>query len=296
MSTDLALRSTVREIVAVFAQAEADVRAAFATIAAAEDRLNNAFAMGEIHRPFRVSACGQRWTDNYKEPDEAIRLLSRPAWRTILERFELRRFLSIARWEALEKQIEEDRMPPITEESVTTFLFGQLSQAREHLEEAIHEVFEWLRPKRYTRAGQLKTNSELEVPSKVILPYVVHRGYRGFEVDYDRRQNLVALENVFRSLDGQGVITGYESELETAIKTSADGEGETPLFTFRACLNRNLHLTFKRADLLARFNALAGGKRLRPAETEEERLRREVREARAENERLKRQAAREATS
>ena len=292
MTTDLALHATVRELCAAFVSAERDVRAAFAQIVAAEERLGAAFAMGEHYARIHVSACGSSYRDNFKDPDEAVKLMARGAWRAIVERFELRRFMSIKRWEELTKAIDEDGLPSITEEHVMGFLFAQLSQAREHLTEAVHEVFEWLRPHAHTRTGQLKTNSELEVPGKVILGYVVSRRWtgKGFEVDYRRRQHLVALENVFRALDGRGAIPGYQSALETAISAAEGGEGETDLFTFRACLNHNLHLTFRRPDLLARFNAIAGGKRLRPAESEEDALRREVAKARAENERLRRSA------
>lgn len=293
MNTDLAYRATVRELVRTFAEAEHDIRAAFAAIVAAEERLNAAFILGEHgHKDFHVSACGTRYHDNFKDPDQAIKLLARKAWYRVAERYELRRFMSIKRWDAFNREVDEDKMPAFTEEHVMGFLHAQLASARDHLTEAVNEVFEWLRPRAGSRVHALKTNSELEVPGKVILAYVVQGRWsgNGFEVDYHYRQNIVALENVFRALDGRGAITGYEPELETAIKASADGEGETDLFRFRCCRNRNLHLTFKRPDLLARFNAIAGGKRLRPAETEEERLRREVAQARAENERLRRSA------
>ena len=87
---------------------------------------------------------------------------------------------------------------------------------------------------------------------------------------------------MFNGLAGDGEICkGYYSQLQTEIEkreTAESGEGETALF--------------KRLDLLAQFNALAGGKNLRPAETEGEKLKREVAKARAENERLKRDATR----
>lgn len=120
---------------------------------------------------------------------------------------------------------------------------------------------------------------------------MVEHEWHGYRVDWRERQKLVALERVFHALAGDGRMNvAHESELAAAIGTAKDGVGETSLFAFRAHLNGRLHLRFKRPDLLARFNALAGGQRLRPAETEEERLRREVAKARAENERLKRQA------
>lgn len=76
---------------------------------------------------------------------------------------------------------------------------------------------------------------------------------------------LRALENVFTALDGKGSITKtHNGEIIDAINRSTDGTGETDYFRFRACRNRNLHLEFKRLDLLARLNQIAGGARLRP--------------------------------
>jgi len=53
--------------------------------------------------------------------------------------------------------------------------------------------------------------------------------------------------------------------VETAIGQSGrEGRGETPLFRFKAFRNQNVHLEFKRLDLLKRFNQIAGGRRLKP--------------------------------
>lgn len=306
---DLALRATVRELVAAFVEAEREVRESFARIAAAEDRVNAVFGnSAERYTGIRVSACSTNWRDNFRDPDEAIRLMRTAAWSSIVDRLELRRFMSIKRWDQLQRQLSAERhdrhvradlpeLPPITEESVMAFARDNLASAREMLQEAVEEVFEWLRPRGSTAESRLKTNSQLEVPAKVILPGVVEERWtgKGFEVEYRCRQNLVALERVFHALAGDGRMNvAGESELAAAIAASSDGTGETSLLRFKACKNGHLHLRFLSADLLARFNALAGGRRLRPAETDEERLRREVAQARAENERLKREAARRA--
>jgi hypothetical protein len=294
MTTDLVSRTTVRELVLAFASAEQEIRAAFAAIVAAEARVNAVFTLGEeSYKSIRVSACGSRYHDRFDDPDETIGLMTRAAWRTIVDRLELRRFMSIKAYDQMTKALDTEKLPPITEENVLRFAHDHLARARSYLRDAVGEVFEWLRPRKGTQTGDLKTNSELEVPSKVILGYVVERGWSsGFRVNYTRRQHLVALENVFNAIAGNGEICkGYQSLLETAIETAKDGEGETELFRFRCCLNGNLHLTFKRLDLLDRFNMLAGGKTLRPAQTEEERLRVEIAKARAENERLKRSKA-----
>jgi hypothetical protein len=129
-------------------------------------------------------------------------------------------------------------------------------------------VFEWLRP----HNSDYKRNSEYEVPEKVVLTWMVERKYfanSGYKVMYRQSQKLTAMENVFNALDGKGQISkSWKSELEQAIDALPAGvkRGETSLFEFTCHKNKNLHLTFKRADLLARFNQMAGGKRLRGAD------------------------------
>ena len=292
MSTDIAIRATARDLAIAFERAERDVRAAFAQIVAAETALNSVFGNVESYQSIRVSACGTRYHDNFRDVDETIEIMTRAAWHAIVDRLELRRFMSIKAYEAMTKALNEEKLPAITEENVARFGHDHLVRARDYLKEAVDEVFEFLRPRGWTRAGQLKTNTEMEVGERVILSCMVDSGYRAgtFRVSYHgiRAQQLTAMENVFSALDGRGEISkGYRSLLQTAIEAAEGGEGETDLFAFRGCKNGNLHLRFKRLDLLARFNQIAGGARLRPAESEEERLKREIARVKADNARLR---------
>lgn len=288
----LAFRTTVRDMVAAFVAAERDVRAAFAQLVAAQDAVNLVFSNGDTGRIY-VSACGTSYRDNFADADAAVAIMTRQAWRVIVDRLELQRFCSIARWKEIENQLDREKLPAITEQNVLDFYRHHASQAREMLTEAVREVWEWLRPRKGTQVGDLKTNTEMEVGERVILGYAVSLAFMGgFQLNSYTRQRAIALENVFNGLAGNGTICkGWKSLLETAIDDSKDGAGETELFAFRACKNGNLHLRFKRLDLLARFNAIAAGKTLRPVETDEQRLRREIAAAKAENERLKRTRA-----
>ena len=85
-----------------------------------------------------------------------------------------------------------------------------------------------------------------------------------YRVRYDKsQQQLQTLENVFIALDGKGITgNGYRSDLENAIHASEDGTGQTEYFDFRAYKNGNLHLLFRRSDLLAELNRRAGGMNL----------------------------------
>lgn len=264
--TAITRRQTVTEIVSVYEQAAQDIRSGFALIAGAEDRLNAAYSLAD---------CGKLYVRdrhrhmNFHEVDDVLDQLKRQTWGYLVERLELRRMLSIQRAEELDRQLRDGELPDITVESVMAFADGYMMALPDMLKEAVGEVFEMLRPRGHTRVGQLKTNSELEIPKRVILGYAIESGYglQSFRPSYHYDKNLTALENVFTALDGRGQVTrAYHSELSDAIKaTGPDGRGETRYFRFRACKNRNLHLEFLRLDLLAKLNAIAGGKRLRPA-------------------------------
>jgi len=52
-------------------------------------------------------------------------------------------------------------------------------------------------------------------------------------------------------------------QLIDAIEAAKDGTGETEYLRFRCFRNRNLHLEFKRLDLVAKLNAISAGMRLR---------------------------------
>lgn len=262
----LTKRQTVAELVAVYEQAAESIRQGFALIAGAERRLNEAFTLGEW-RDLSVRDRYNRAQFNWGNPDDTLEILRRDIWRIIVDRLEIRRMLSVARAKELDAQLEKGELPDITVESVATFARGFAENLDRMLEEAVQEVFEFLRPR--GRAAEYKTNSQLEVPRRVILTYMVETwGYHGhpFHVGYDRPSaQLRALENVFTALDGKGSITKtHNGEIIDAINRSTDGTGETDYFRFRACRNRNLHLEFKRLDLLARLNQIAGGARLRP--------------------------------
>lgn len=265
-ATTLAKNATIRDLIEAFQRAEADVRAACALFDRAEAALVG-FSLGMNERAIRAMPPGTHRHARWADADETVKDMARQAWEVIVERAEVRRFLSVAKWNALAEQLRRGELPPITVESVADFVQGFCDAAPEMHAEAIVEVFEFLRPRR----SNLKTNTELEIGPKVILHRFVEQTWPGspFHVRYDggeRSQKLVALENVLRGLDGKGTTSkSYTSELEAALKAAGSGGvGETPLFAFRACKNGNLHLTMRRPDLVAALNRRAGGKRLRP--------------------------------
>lgn len=264
---ELARRYTIPELVSAWKEAEAAVRLSFRTIVEAQRRVNAVFTLNGDY-PIRVTASRYRPSDaDFEDADGAVERMARDAWATIVAKCELHRMMSIQRARELDEQLKKGVLPPITEENVASFVQKCLDDLPKMLEEAVGEVFDWLRPCH----TDYRTNSKLEIGPKVILTYMVEEAYGGggFRLNYNRSQHLTAMENVFNALDGKGQIAkSYRSALETAIgEAGPSGRGETPLFKFRAFKNRNLHLEFKRLELLEKFNMIAGGRNLRPGES-----------------------------
>jgi hypothetical protein len=261
-ASTLAPRLTIEEIVRVYNECVAQIRGGYAMVSAAEQRLNDVFVMegrGSISaaRNHRIS---------FANPSDALMEVRHAVWSSIIERLEVRRMMSVARARELDEQLRQHKMPEITHETVAQLLKGFFQNLDKMLEEAVEEVFDWLRPPR----SEYKSNSEYEVPRKVVLGHIAEpwgKFHNRWSVSYggyaDTR--LTALENVFSALDGQGKITKtHYSAISTVIRSEGyAGEGETPYFKFRTFHNGNMHMWMKRADLLARFNQIAGGKRLR---------------------------------
>ena len=261
-TTDIARRETLAELVGAFRQSMEEIETAYRLLEGAQKRLQERFAAGTQYY-FNVNDRNQ-----YERTGEgaikAVRLtLKRDAWAALVERMELKRVLSLKRQAELEKQIREGKdLPDITEEGILAMFEQQAANVETYLEEAVREVFDYLRPRR----SGYKTNSEFEIGKRVILTFAVERGFtRGaFRVCYRRGAEISALDRVFAMLDGRGsVLKSHNGPLYDAITDSPDGTGETEYFKFKCFKNQNLHVEFKRPDLVARLNAVAGGARLR---------------------------------
>jgi hypothetical protein len=266
----LARRLTITELVRVYEEAVAKIRVAYAELQEAEIRLNDAFRADSC-RTIRVT--GDRYFAlGDRAVNDALLAMRHDVWQVLIERLELRRMMSATRWQELQRQVERRELPEVTERSVSDFVTSISANLDVMLAEAIEEVFDWLRPRR----SKYKQNSEYEVPRKIVLMHVVEPWGKlcsSWRVNHYRTDEyLTALENVFSALDGRGQITKtHYSAISSLIRDKAfTGHGETPYFAFKTYKNGNMHLEFRRLDLLARFNAIAGGRRLRSGATSDE--------------------------
>lgn len=198
--------------------------------------------------------------------DRVLKEVTKDVWKALVERMGIRPVMSMKAAKEMDDQIESGKMPPITEANILATMEGIWNRIPEFIEAAVVEVFDWLRPKGWGLT-KYKTNhkNEWELTDTIIVPWSVEAKWSGvgFRVMSNSEQNLRCLDNVFRMLDGKGPIKSYNGELSDAIGREPTGKGETDYFRFSAYKNRNLHLKVKRADLLAKLNAVAGGMRLK---------------------------------
>ena len=272
----LAIRATVTEILAAHAVLVGVVARSFgeifAGLAALNDALGNTKDERHGERPtqavdFSFPSCHHRKRFDAHDLKHALDRLKRDTWSQLVERLEVRRAMSVARQNELDRWLREDALPPLEVEPVFAWAERTFGALQEIHAEAIAEVFEFLRPRGHTGEAQLKTNSELEVPRRVIL-----RGWVDFNptfqsrptFDYTSSAQATALENVWNAISGKGLVhRAHISDLDAAMR--AGSEGETEHFRFSMKKNRRLHLEFKSAKTLAEFNRRAGEKRLKPA-------------------------------
>ncbi|MDE2020435.1 MAG: DUF4942 domain-containing protein [Patescibacteria group bacterium] len=260
--TGLILRTSLPALVAAWKQSATEITEAFRLLDSARTRLKTEFGDHCYGFGFEVtrSLHSNRGIDT---SEELLKELKKDAWRILVDRMELRRVLSIKRSEELNKQLETgDGLPDIEETQILAMLEGTFNSVGIYIEEAVKEVFDYLRPAH----SKYKTNSEFEIGNRVILGWVVERGYGStWHIDYHRETNLRAIDNVFHALDGNGTIKTNRGPLIDAINAlpTTENFGETQYFKFRCNKNHNLHLEFKRLDLVTKLNQVAGGMRLR---------------------------------
>jgi hypothetical protein len=278
MSTALIPRTTLTQLCAAWTQSEARLRSGFTALHEATTLLAQAFGQyPDTSYRFRIETQSGRHYGSldYSDPAEVLLNLKGQVWSAITERLELRKILSMKRLAELDEQLKDPKqLPEITEANVLAMLETNLNLMGQFLEEKIRECYEWLRPSGWTRT-QYQTNIKsmaAGVGRKIILTWALRSGCgygNPFSVNYGHHQDrLRALDQVFHMLDGQSLPESYYGELCDAISKIPAGQNTctTRYFKARCFHNNNLHLEFLRADLLDRFNLLAGGARLPDAQ------------------------------
>jgi uncharacterized protein DUF4942 len=243
-----------------FSEAMTEMTRAVVALRAATKRLDDAFKADEDPHGSRFGVELEYRRRRCDDPDELRKLMEREAWGVLVDALGVKNVMSVAKRKQFDEQLARGELPPVSEQTITAILLGLAGQARDFAQEAAKEVFDLLRP-RGSWGRKYVTNNAFRVGRKVILTWKVEQKYGGgFRVNYSHQQELTAIDGVFHVLDGRGIMRENMGPLVSAIDaTDSTGRGETEYFRFRCCKNRNLHLEFKRLDLVKQLNGLAAG-------------------------------------
>lgn len=267
--TTLVTRSSIADKVKAYNEAQEKIKQGYALLADAQKQLKEAFTVADRYSSdFDVIPDRHFYGTPEKIPAHIEGLTRKRAWRILYHLLDIDKILSIKRAEEIGRKLEGDDLPEITIANIYEVFETLVQNTNSFAQEAVHEVYDWLRPREESFASKYKTNQKnarFELGKKVILAWCVENKYGGgFRVDYYREKNLIALDRVFHLLDGIGMSDkGYRSPLVDSINDGT-GVGETDYFRYKCYSNKNLHLEFKRLDLVAEFNKVAGGANLKP--------------------------------
>jgi hypothetical protein len=253
--------ATARHMAETYEATVAEVTALAAQMQDAVSRLWGAFKNDSEHHynPFDLDLYSGGCHVDLRRPDSIFKRWKKEAWRVLINRLGVKSVMSVADRHKFEYELEHGELPEVTPEAILSVIFGLVDQAKSFAEKAAKEVFEHLRPSHPHFGGQYKTNSAFKVGRKVILCHHVNKSWGGFQVNYHHEQHLTAIEGVFRLLDGKGALKDGKADLVKAIQASKDGKGETDYFRFKCFKNNNLHLEFKRLDLVKQLNFFGAG-------------------------------------
>ena len=182
-------------------------------------------------------------------------------WKVVVEKTEIKNILSIKKQEELDKSLWEhpETLPEPTEEALFDFINNNFSKAHEYAQEAIIEVFNFLRPGKSQWSNNYKTNQLETIGECVKREGVITVGTFG-RINSHYQAALTAMDSLFHTLDGKRP-SEYPNTLTCIIDKGIqdrNSEIETEYFRVKWFKKGSIHIYFKRADLVEKINQLAG--------------------------------------
>jgi hypothetical protein len=233
---------------------------------AVKNKVETAFRLLTEARQIMKNALGDDsypslWQERISET--AKKNIVQQFWRYIIRLTGVDEMMS-SRWRAeVEKQLRDSDLPELTEANIHGWLETLAADVNGILTESVQSVFEFLRPRR----SAYKTNTEFEVGQRCIISYAFNTSFGMVSLSHYKENDLRDLDNVFHLMDGKGVAK-YPGNLITAIREALqkrEWKAETPYFACKWFKAGTLHIRFKRMDLVAKLNRIAGGNRLKGA-------------------------------
>lgn len=255
---DIARRDTVEEIMRHYEQICRETKAGYRLLSRAEENLK-----GHIYQYGRLSSHHSYNSFDADTLKAVLQSVKCQTWKGIIDKLNVRGVMDSKRRNELDKQLETgEGLPEISMESVLDVIGGMIGKLGDFGNATIREAFELMRRK---SDGYKSTGQAWAIGDKVVLGWMCELSFNSghrFRLCYRADDDARTIETAFLLLDGKGPCKTNTAEFAGVLNSSTDGEGETEYFRFKAHKNGNLHMWFKRPDLVKLMNAAAGGERV----------------------------------
>jgi hypothetical protein len=191
---------------------------------------------------------------DYFDLEVAKKQIDAATWQALLSDSGLYTFFDAKAREEWRKAIDKCDVPEVTTANVEA-TFATLYQSRgEMFERGVLDLFR-------TLSWDYKSNNPCLFDKKIVLTYAVHTagGWQYASVEHGASNKLDDLTRVFSLLDGKPEPDhrhGAWRALHGAQWPRQQDTHEFEYFTIRGYKNGNIHLTFKRRDLVAQMNKI----------------------------------------
>lgn len=219
------------------------------------DRIKRAYELLDAAKDALEGVARYAWPYEGSPRNSYQRTVSEIDARLWRDAFDKTNFLLLMDEEAKRRFFEdvEKMAPPFTMENIRSTFLTLSQEADGMFVRGLVNVF-----RRLSKDHRTNTNSPFKVNDRAILPYMVSVRFRGgLEVNYRSGERLNDLDRVFKVLAG---VVHQPRALEHAINAVfVDGNRyEDDFYEIRGFRNGNMHLRFKRVDLLEKANRLIG--------------------------------------
>lgn len=199
------------------------------------------------------------------EVTKVRRAIAAAAWLAIGEKMRLRDIMTEQQYNERHRNVETTTLPDVTLSNVWATMQGLVARFPEFATRVVEEAYDVCRP----RPRGYKTNDRFAVGRKVILTDVMEIRYAGgIQVAYHSKHRMRDLATAMNLLDGKGIPKSFWGEIVDAVDAKneqcrgRDMCADTEYFFLRWYRNCHLHVTFKRQDLLDKWNRMVGANQL----------------------------------
>ncbi len=186
-----------------------------------------------------------------EDPERVQYALDESMWRRAFDLTGFKQLMDAQAVAEFERSLKP-RPPDFTEANIRSTFIALQGESRDMFRRGVVNVFRYL-------SDNYKTNSSepFRIGRKVIMVYMVNTNFRGgLQIRYGRPDDsLNDIDRVFKTLDEKKFqANAFCSALNASFKAGQLHECDT--YRAKAFKNGNLHMEFKRADLLDKVNEL----------------------------------------